>query len=114
MPFIIVFTKVDSCPPEVREDNLKSVVSLLKSKAVNKTPFKVKSIKDVVVTIKPFTHKKIVPIFQVSNVSGENIDLLTLFFNYIQSYKSKVDDAENQDKDTPSLICEVILKLSCF
>lgn len=88
VPFFIVFTKIDSCPDDVRESNLKAITSFLRSRSVSKTPFKVKNLKDAVSLIKPFAGKKMVPIFQVSNVNGHHIDILSAFLNLIQTQKS--------------------------
>lgn len=61
------------------------ICKVLKSSGVRKCPILVKSSDDVVLSATNFTSQRLCPIFQVSNVTGDNLDLLKLFLNLLNS-----------------------------
>merc|ERR1719414_2804932 len=75
VPVFVVVTKIDMCPPNVLQETLKLLVKILKSPGCRKFPVLVKSKDDVILSATEFVSERLCPIFQVSNVSGENLDL---------------------------------------
>ncbi|KAL1922924.1 uncharacterized protein VTP21DRAFT_9300 [Calcarisporiella thermophila] len=83
VPVYVVITKIDMCPANVLESTIKQLTKLLKSPGCRKIPIFVRSIEDVVLTAQNFKSERLCPIFQVSNVSGEGLDLLKNFLNIL-------------------------------
>ncbi|KAG1676001.1 GTP-binding protein 1 [Nymphon striatum] len=105
VPVFVVITKIDMCPPNVLQDNLKLLVRILKSPGCRKIPVMVQSADDVVISATNFVSERLCPIFQVSNVSGENLDLLKMFLNLLTPSTPSNDQepAEFQIDDTYSV-----------
>lgn len=105
VPVFVVVTKIDMCPPNVLQDNLKLLFKILKSQGCRKVPVMVKTPDEVVLSATNFVSERLCPIFQVSNVSGENLNLLKMFLNLLTTRMSGQDDspAEFQIDDTYSV-----------
>ena len=90
------------CPQPVLNETLHLLQKLLKSPGCRKLPVTVQSIDDVVVSATNFTSERICPVFHVSNVTGENLDLLRMFLNLLTVRQEASDDApaEFQIDDT--------------
>lgn len=50
IPVLVVVTKIDRCPPNVREKTIKELSTILKSKSCRKIPLFVENHHDVVLT----------------------------------------------------------------
>jgi GTPase len=87
VPFIIVLTKIDIAPPNVLKETLNYIKNIIKKKA-RKIAYSVKTKADLSICSEQLPGGKIVPIFKVSNVTGDNLDLLKSFLNYIPVRKS--------------------------
>ncbi|BFZ03628.1 hypothetical protein BsWGS_06667 [Bradybaena similaris] len=85
VPVFVVVTKIDMCPPNVLQETLKLLTRILKSPGCRKIPVLVQNIDDVVVTATNFTSERMCPVFQVSNVTGENLNLLKMFLNLLST-----------------------------
>ncbi|ACB08295.1 GTP-binding protein [Candidatus Korarchaeum cryptofilum] len=83
IPIFIVMTKLDITPKEVLKRNLESLIGILKLPGVNKIPFLVKAENDCALAARNMPHGRVTPIFLVSNVTGEGLDLLKRFLNMI-------------------------------
>ena len=83
IPIFIVMTKLDITPKEVLKRNLESLIGILKLPGVNKIPFLVKEEKDCALAARNMPHGRVTPVFLVSNVTGEGLDLLKRFLNMI-------------------------------
>lgn len=83
VPVFVVVTKIDMCPPNVLQENLKLLYKILKSQGCRKVPVMVKNSDDVIVSATNFVSERLCPIFQVSNVTGENLILLKMFLNLL-------------------------------
>jgi GTPase len=83
IPTIVVVTKIDLAPEGVRSATIAHINKILKSATCKKMPLMIRSIDDIVHLIKSglFAANQICPIFEVSNVTGQGIDILRLFFN---------------------------------
>ncbi|XP_075863099.1 GTP-binding protein 1 isoform X2 [Microcebus murinus] len=105
VPVFVVVTKIDMCPANILQETLKLLQRLLKSPGCRKIPVLVQSKDDVIVTASNFSSERMCPIFQISNVTGENLDLLKMFLNLLSprtSYKEE-EPAEFQIDDTYSV-----------
>ena len=101
IPFFIVFTKVDIAPKEVKEKTINTFTSLLKT-GLQKSVFNVKSEKEAESAAKLIPMGNLVPIFQVSTVTGEGLDELKSFLsrlipkNYINAELSLLKSAKDK------------------
>lgn len=105
VPVFVVLTKIDMCPPNVLQDNLKLLFKILKSQGCRKVPVMVKTPDEVVLSATNFVSERLCPIFQVSNVTGQNLELLKMFLNLLTTRMLGHDDqpAEFQIDDTYSV-----------
>ena len=98
VPIFFVITKIDISPPAVYEETLNTLVKILKSTQVAKTPMLVGPNDDVTVLAKSLPSLKMCPVFSVSNVTGEGLPKLKEFLSLLESRVStsghfgKVDD----------------------
>lgn len=83
VPVFVVVTKIDMCPPNVLQETMKLLCRILKSPGCRKIPVIVSNTDDVIVSATNFSSERICPIFQISNVTGENLDLLKQFLNLL-------------------------------
>lgn len=111
VPVYVVITKIDMCPTNVLQDNIKVLIRILKSPGCRKVPFMVKTKDDVVLAATNFVSERLCPIFQVSNVTGENLDLLRMFLNLLTTKMEyhENEPAEFQIDDTYSVPVSVLL-----
>ncbi|TPX36155.1 hypothetical protein SmJEL517_g01419 [Synchytrium microbalum] len=84
VPVFIVVTKIDMAPKNVLEATLRQLIKILKSSGCRKLPMFIKKTEDVLMSANTFVGDRVCPIFQVSNVTGEGLDLLKLFLNILQ------------------------------
>jgi len=105
VPVFVVVTKIDMCPPNVLQETLKLLVKILKSPGCRKVPVMVKTADDVVLSATNFVSERLCPIFQVSNVTGENMDFLKMFLNLLSTRSPNTDKepSEFQIDDTYSV-----------
>merc|ERR1712226_1087746 len=92
VPVFIVVTKIDMCPANILENTMKTLKKLMRAPSVRKMPLEVKTQNDVVMAAHHLT-ERICPIFQISNVTGQNLDLLKSFFNMLTSRSSSLKNA---------------------
>ncbi|CAF0825149.1 unnamed protein product [Adineta ricciae] len=83
VPVFVVVTKIDMAPPNVLQETMKILQRILRSPGVRKIPLLVQNNDDVITCATNFTSERLCPIFQVSNVTGENLDLLKKFLNLL-------------------------------
>ncbi|CAO3683405.1 unnamed protein product [Umbelopsis ramanniana] len=105
IPVLVVITKIDMCPPNILESTIKQLVKILKSPGCRKIPMFIKTNEDVVVTAANFVSERLCPIFQISNVTGEGLNLVRNFLNILPS-QAKYDSSlpfEYQITDTFSV-----------
>lgn len=105
VPVFVVVTKIDMCPPNVLQENLRLLIRILKSPGCRKVPVTVKTPDDAVISATNFVSERLCPIFQVSNVTGQNLNLLKMFLNLLTARITSHDDepAEFQIDDTYSV-----------
>jgi GTPase len=83
IPFAIVINKIDIAPKNVLEQTVNKVVQLIRSPALRRIPIHIKNLDDTITCAKNMASESIVPIFYISNVSGENLDLFKKFLNIL-------------------------------
>ncbi|KAI1333563.1 P-loop containing nucleoside triphosphate hydrolase protein [Xylariaceae sp. FL0016] len=83
VPIMVVITKVDICPPNILEQTLEQIRKILKTPAAGKMPIFINNREECINTATQFVSQRICPIFQVSNVTGENLDLVRTFLNIL-------------------------------
>merc|ERR1712071_588140 len=94
VPVFVVVTKIDMCPANVLENTMKTLKKILKSPACRKLPLDIHDENDVVMAAHNFSSERICPIFKVSNVTGENLDLLKSFLNVLTSRSSSLKNVK--------------------
>lgn len=84
VPVFVVITKSDLASPDQLRRTLSSLLSILKSRWMNKVPVVVQTENDLITCASHFARRgPELPIFMVSNVTGLNMNFLLKFFNYL-------------------------------
>ncbi|KAE8392235.1 putative GTP binding protein [Aspergillus alliaceus] len=83
VPVMIIVTKIDICPPHILQETMSQLNKILKSPGARKIPVFVKDMEQTINTAAQFVSQRICPIFQVSNVTGENLELVRTFLNIL-------------------------------
>ncbi|KAF2197638.1 hypothetical protein GQ43DRAFT_451557 [Delitschia confertaspora ATCC 74209] len=83
VPVMVVITKIDICPPQILEQTITELTKILKSPGARKIPIFIKNREECINTATQFVSRRICPIFQVSNVTGTNLDLVRTFLNIL-------------------------------
>jgi len=94
IPFAIAITKLDMVKdkPKVLEGTMESVGKLLKLPGIKRIPVKINDDEDILTCAKNIRSESIVPIFKVSNVTGEGIENIKKFLNIIPCKMSGKSD----------------------
>lgn len=95
IPFAIVITKIDLVKDkvEINKNTNQSIRKILKSPVIQRIPIKVESDDELVRCALHIGTESITPVFRVSNVTGEGLDILRKFLHItcpkkiIQEYK---------------------------
>ena len=85
VPVFVVVTKIDMAPPNVLQETMRILQRILKSQGVRKIPLVVQNEDDVITCATNFTSERLSPIFQISNVTGDNLGLLKKFLNLLST-----------------------------
>eukprot|EP01126_Amoeba_proteus_P043370 TRINITY_DN4757_c0_g2_i4.p1 TRINITY_DN4757_c0_g2~~TRINITY_DN4757_c0_g2_i4.p1 ORF type:complete len:413 (+),score=52.37 TRINITY_DN4757_c0_g2_i4:404-1642(+) len=84
IPMIILLTKIDICPENVRKQTLADINQLLRLRSVRKLAVMAnRSEEEFMKAVKTSTQDRVVPIFEVSSVTGQNLDYLENYLNLI-------------------------------
>ncbi|KAL4735336.1 P-loop containing nucleoside triphosphate hydrolase protein [Aspergillus similis] len=83
VPVMVIITKIDICPPQILQETISQLTKILKSPGARKIPIFVKDMEETINTATQFVSQRICPIFQVSNVTGENLELVRTFLNIL-------------------------------
>jgi GTPase len=96
IPFIFVISKIDLCrgKENILNETIEGINKILKHPTVRRIPIHIKNNEDIILSSKNIYSNSIAPIFQISNVSGEGLDNLRLFFNIVGE-KTKIGDKTN-------------------
>ena len=107
VPIIFVMTKIDMNVEIQKKQTLSKLKKIMESNSAgNKKILEIKDIKDLEGCLEEMEKgsNKICPLFQVSNTTGKNIDLL---INFISELKPKISWEKKLDKDPLFLIEEI-------
>ncbi|XP_055878486.1 GTP-binding protein 2-like [Biomphalaria glabrata] len=83
VPVFVVVNKIDMCRRAVLDRTLNQLEQILKSPGVKKVPFRIENSDDVLTAAGNLLANNITPIFTVSSVTGDNLDLLKQFLNIL-------------------------------
>ena len=83
VPVMVVITKIDICPPNILQQTITQLTKILKSPGARKIAVWVNDRETCIQTAEQFVSRRICPIFQVSNVTGQNLDLVRTFLNIL-------------------------------
>ncbi|KAI9678655.1 MAG: hypothetical protein M1817_005712 [Caeruleum heppii] len=83
VPVLVVITKIDICPPHILQETVTQLTKIMKSQGARKIPIFIKNREECINTATQFVSQRICPIFQVSNVTGESLDLVRIFLNIL-------------------------------
>eukprot|EP01038_Epipyxis_sp_PR26KG_P008956 gene8956-12077_t len=77
IPMFVAVTKVDICPPNILKTTRTALAKLLRSNG--KMPFPVKDDAAVQTAVESIASNRITPVFTISSVTGQGVDLLRSF-----------------------------------
>ena len=100
IPMIVLFTKIDIAPEHITKQNITKLCQLLKGHGVNKTPYLIKNKRDIINCCHNISSGVIVPIIKISNVTGENLDLLKTLLNCLPPRNNYHDQLNKPAKFT--------------
>lgn len=85
IPFVIILSKIDICVDRknVLDETLANIKKILKYPGLRRIPLPVKNIDDVILAAKNVYSESVVPIFHISNVTGEGLDNVKQFLNIL-------------------------------
>ena len=92
IPFSIVITKIDIVKKKrekVLKETMSSIKKILKSPGVRRIPVKIENNEDIIISAKQIHTESIVPIFQISNVTGFGLEKIKKFFNLLPKKNSE-------------------------
>lgn len=99
VPVLVCITKVDMTPPHILEATVKQLTKILRSPGCRKTPVFVENIEQAVDSALRLGSERICPVFQISNVTGQNLGLLRSFLNVLpQADLAKVRGGARQEE----------------
>lgn len=83
IPLFVVITKIDMCPPQILKETIANIKKLIKSKNINRVPYPVRDMESVKTAIEGMKSNTMVPLFKVSNVNGNGLDILLKFLSLL-------------------------------
>lgn len=101
VPVAVVVTKVDMCPPQILDATLKQLVKVLQSPGCRKTPVFLESREQMIDAALQLPVERICPVFQVSNVTGQHLDLLRDFLNILPSSQARFAPLQSGPVEMP-------------
>lgn len=108
VPIFIVVSKVDLCSSGTVEKTVRQLERVLKQPGCNKVPMLVTGPDDAVTAAQQFAQSaSITPIFTISSVSGENLDLLKVFFNILPPLSNSKEQEELMQQLTEFQVDEI-------
>ncbi|XP_041921167.1 GTP-binding protein 2-like [Alosa sapidissima] len=108
VPIFIVVSKVDLCTKGTVERTVRQLERVLKQPGCNKVPMLVYNSDDAVTAAQQFAQcPSITPIFTFSSVSGENLDLLKVFFNILPPLSNSKEQEELMQQLTEFQVDEI-------
>lgn len=97
LPMFIAITKVDICPPNVLQNTRRTLAKVLR--AYGKMPHPVKDMDSVTIAAEAIASNRITPVFTISNVTGQGVDLLRAFLGRLRRSPKRFSPWENSDPE---------------
>uniref|UniRef100_A0A7N6ADM5 Tr-type G domain-containing protein n=1 Tax=Anabas testudineus TaxID=64144 RepID=A0A7N6ADM5_ANATE len=108
VPIFIVVSKVDLCSRGTVERTVRQLERVLKQPGCNKVPMVVSNPDDAVTAAQQFTQSTCVtPIFTLSSVSGESLNLLKVFLNILPPLSNSKEQEELMQQLTEFQVDEI-------
>lgn len=107
VPIFVVVNKIDLCRGYQVERTIRQLEKVLKSPGCKKIPFRIETEDDAMTVATNFHNQSICPIFTVSSVTGQNLDLLMKFLNVLPPLHSSNERERNMQQLTEHQIDEV-------
>ncbi|XP_037055484.1 GTP-binding protein 2 isoform X2 [Peromyscus eremicus] len=108
VPFFIVVSKVDLCAKTTVERTVRQLERVLKQPGCHKVPMLVTSEDDAVTAAQQFAQSpNVTPIFTLSSVSGESLDLLKVFLNILPPLTNSKEQEELMQQLTEFQVDEI-------
>ncbi|XP_076830820.1 GTP-binding protein 2 [Brachyhypopomus gauderio] len=108
VPIFIVVSKVDLCTKATVERTVRQLERILKQPGCNKVPLVVGSTDDAVTAAQQFAQSpSVTPIFTLSSVSGENLELLKVFLNILPPLSNSKEQEELMQQLTEFQVDEI-------
>lgn len=108
VPVFVVVSKVDVCVGGAVQKTVRQLERLLKLPGCNKVPMLISNRDDAVTAAQRFAQSSsITPIFTISSVSGENLDLLKVFFNILPPLSNSKEQEELMQQLTEFQVDEI-------
>jgi elongation factor 1-alpha len=94
IPFCFVITKIDICKDRknVLEDTINEIKKIINLPSIRKKIYNIQTEEDVITCSKNIYSLSIVPIFKISNVTFEGVDILINFLNLIPNKKFEIQE----------------------
>ncbi len=83
LPLFIIITKIDLSPSRKLKETINELKRLLRMPGISRVAYLVKDSHDAIVAASAMTSKQIVPIFQVSSVTGQGLKELHQFLSLL-------------------------------
>uniref|UniRef100_A0A8D3BHA9 Tr-type G domain-containing protein n=2 Tax=Scophthalmus maximus TaxID=52904 RepID=A0A8D3BHA9_SCOMX len=108
VPIFIAVSKVDLCSRGTVERTVRQLERVLKQPGCNKVPLVVSTPDDAVTAAQQFTQSTcITPIFTLSSVSGESLNLLKVFLNILPPLSNSKEQEELMQQLTEFQVDEI-------
>lgn len=97
IPFAVIISKIDICTDrkEIMKETVTNIKKLLKIPGIRRIPCDIRSEEDVILGARNINSFSTVPIFYVSNVTGEGIPYIRKFLNV---FTKKTNSINNENK----------------
>ncbi|XP_033641224.1 GTP-binding protein 2-like [Asterias rubens] len=91
VPIFVVINKIDLCPKCLIQRTLDQLKRLLSGPGCKKIPYRVESDDNAVTAARHFNNSHICPIFLVSSVTGQHLDMLKKFLHVLPPSHSSLE-----------------------
>ncbi len=97
IPFCIIITKIDLCEnrKNVLDETINKIKKILKFPSINKIPYKVNNLDDCSLCATNIYSDSVVPLFYISNVTGQGLSYLKHFMSFLEKNPINVSTTPN-------------------
>ncbi|MHA2249338.1 MAG: GTP-binding protein [Candidatus Kariarchaeaceae archaeon] len=94
IPVFVIVTKIDMTPDRKKKETLTDLKKILKIPGISRVPLIVKNNSDAVVAAININKNSVIPVFEISAVTGQGISNLTQFLELLPS-RTKTEEIES-------------------